>query len=429
MTVEDLQKIIENHKTKIPKLLNQMAQALGNNPGILRPLPKSNPDNRVPIPLARQSINFVVGYMGKPGSIGYSGDYYENTLKPIYDFNDEQLITSGELEDACIHGACYELHWLDDQGVKNFYPVPADQAIPIYSNDLKRKLIGFIWYRVVDDVEMATVYNATTYQEWTFNKKWTSSGEMTHGYGQVPVNIGFIDRDGRNLFDHVIPIMDSIDKLASADIMNEADRYSSALLAMAEKMDTETTDDSGRTMVDRLKEMGLIDGLGEGDVRGKIAFITKDLPVDFIKFAIEYLMQMARESLQIPNMMDPKFGESSGIAKAFQLLPLEYLSTRIESHFSRFLYNRMYLIAGIGSSLAEDSTGVKEVQISFKRNLPYDLVELADVVSKLKGIISDETILKLFPSQVIPDVEEELDRIGSSVAPDMESSAADREII
>jgi SPP1 family phage portal protein len=278
----------------------------------------------------------------------------------------------------------------------------------------------------VDDVQRATIYDAINRQEWNQEgDQWAMIEEVPHGYGQVPVNIGYIDRDGRNLFDHVLPILDSIDKLASADVMNEADRYSSALLAMAERLDAEATDESGRTMIDRLKELRLIDGLGDGDVKSKIAFITKDLPVDFIKFAIEFLERMARESLQIPNMMDPKFGESSGIAKAFQLLPLEYLCSRIEGHFARFLYNRIYLIAGISSTLGDDTTGARDVQISFKRNLPYDLVEISDVVSKLKGIVSDETILKLFPSQIIPDVEAELEKIGSGSVPELEESPVD----
>lgn len=412
MQAEQLKKIIDDHLPKVAKYQSQRAQALGNNPGIIRPNPKPAPDNRVPIPLARQAVAFVVGYMGKPGNITYQGDYYEKTLKPIFDYNDEQLLTASELEDACIHGACYELHWLDESGQKNFYSIPVEQGIPIYDNGIRPKLSGFVWYRTVNEIEIATLYTDATYQEFVRQKDWIAGEELPHGYGKVPVNVGFIDRDGRNLFDHVIPIMDSIDKLASADVMNEADRYSSALLAMAERLDTTTTDELGRTMVDRLKELRLIDGLGEGDVKGKIAFITKDLPVDFIKFAIEFLERMARESLQIPNMMDHKFGESSGIAKAFQLLPLEYLCARIEAYFSRFLYNRIYLIAGISSKLLESADGVHEVQISFKRNLPYDLVEIAGVVGQLKGIVSDETLMKLFPAQVVPDVEEELERMG-----------------
>jgi SPP1 family phage portal protein len=415
MNADELKKKIDTHSQKLPRILNQQAQALGNNPGIFRPGPKSAPDNRIPVPIARQVVQFVTGYMGKPGNTTYSGDYYENTLKPIYDFNDEQLLTSNELEDACIHGVCYELHWLDESGNKNFYSVPVSQGIPIWSNDLKRVLLGFIWHRTVDEAEYATVYSQTTVEEWEKGAKdWTITKEETpHGYTQTPVNIGMIDRDGRNLFDHVIPIMDAIDKLTSADVMNEADRYAGALLAMAERIDTVTQDELGRTMVDRMKELALIDDLKEGNVKDKIAFITKDLPVDFIKFAIEFLERMARESLQLPNMMDPKFGESSGIAKAFQLLPLEYLCARIEAHFTRFLYNRIYLISGISKALKEDTAGVYEVQIKMDRNLPEDLLEKVEMFTKLKGAVSDETALKILPTSLVPNIGEELERMGA----------------
>jgi SPP1 family phage portal protein len=426
MTAEQLQNLIADNMALVAKYKSQKAYAIGNNPGILRPYPKPDPDNRKPIPLARQAVTFVQGYMGKPGNIKYSGDYYDSTLKDIYNFNDEELITAGELEDALIHGQCFELHWLDEDGNRNFYPVPADQSIPIYDTGLKRKLIGFVWYRTVDDVQIASVYDETTVQTWEAVKdKWIMRDEAPHGYGQVPVNIGFIDRDGRNLFDHIIPLQDMMDKLLSADVANEADRYSAALLAMAERIDSESKDDAGRTMVDRIKELRILDGLGDGDVRQKVAFITKDLPVDFIKFALEFTERMARESLQIPNMMDPKFGESSGIAKAFQLLPLEYLCSRIEAYFTRFLQNRIYLVAGISRAIGDNSDGAYDVQVSFKRNLPYDLVEISDVVSKLKGILSDETLLKLFPSQIIPDVEEELEKIGSGAVPELEDSPVD----
>ena len=63
-----------------------------------------------------------------------------------------------------------------------------------------------------------------------------------------------------------------------------------------------------------------------------------------------------------------------------------------------------------------DST---EVSIQFHRNLPMDILSLAQTAGMLKGILSDETILKMFPASLVPDVEEELERLNNVI--DIES--------
>ena len=336
--------------------------------------------------------------------------------------NDEELTTANELEDALIHGVCYELHWMED-GKKCFYPVPVEQGIPIYSESLKPKLIGFV--RLWDDdedVEAATYYDATYMQEFKRNKNakdWTAEQPTPHGYGMVPVNVGIIDRDARNIFDHVLPLIDLYDKLISEDVANEAERYNAAIMLMAERIDTVSTDDAGRTMVDRLKELRLIDGLGsDGDVKNKVGFVTRDIPTGFIEYSTNQIERLIYEMMMIVNPNDDNFATASGVAQAYKLLGMEYLCAGIEAYFSRFLQNRIKIISGLTDSLGDSVEGMDEVTISFKRNLPHNLAETADTMAKLKGLVSDETLLRLLPSSVVPDIQKELDRI-ESMGPEM----------
>ena len=50
--------------------------------------------------------------------------------------------------------------------------------------------------------------------------------------------------------------------------------------------------------------------------------------------------------------------------------------------------------------------------INWERNLPFDLASRVDVVVKLKevGLLSDETILKMFPENIVKDAQEEIER-------------------
>ena len=119
----------------------------------------------------------------------------------------------------------------------------------------------------------------------------------------------------------------------------------------------------------------------------------------------------------MPNPSDDTFAASSGIALAYKLVPLEYLCTSIETYFSRGLQQRIRLMANIDATI-NGTSEAEEVTITWKRNLPHDLISTADAAMKLSGILSKETILKLFPSTIVPDIDEELARLEAE-KPDM----------
>ena len=52
-----------------------------------------------------------------------------------------------------------------------------------------------------------------------------------------------------------------------------------------------------------------------------------------------------------------------------------------------------------------------KVKITHKRNLPIDEAAKVELALKLKGNISDEAYLRMFPRSIIPYVNEELDRL------------------
>ncbi len=423
MTTDLIKKYVDQINLSATRRNTQKAYHSGNHVALLQPEAKPAPDVRSPVPFARKSVSLIKGYMAKPGNITYEGDYYENTLEPIYNLNDEQLTTADELEDCLIYGVCYELHWMDESGTKQFYPVPVGQGLPIFSDDLRPVLTGFIWARMLSDgSEIATYYDSTIKQDYTKAKdskaEWVSGEEMPHGYGMVPVNVGKIDRDYRNMFDHVLPLIDLYDRLISEDVGNELSRFNNAIMLMAERIDATSTDDDGRTMIDRLKEMKLIDGLSPdgSDVRGKVAFVTRDIPTAFLEFSAKQVERLIYEMLMIVNPNDDSFATASGIAQAYKLLAMEYLCAGIESYFSRFLQNRIKIISGLTAELGDSTDGMDEVDIIFRRNLPHNIAETADVMAKLNGLVSDETLLKLLPVGMVQDIDEEVRRKAESAA-------------
>jgi SPP1 family phage portal protein len=425
MTTKELDKYADIITAKNRLYQENQAYFRGLNPPIFQPLPKSAPDNRIPVPYGTKALMQYGGYMGKVGNVSYSGKFFDSRLKVIFDFNDEALLTYSELQEAMKHGTVYELVWMDKNGSEvNLKDIPFSQGLPIYNDDLKKVLVGFIWKREIEDetgqkLELITYWDAFNQQEWSKkdkDKDWTAGESKPHaGRGIVPVNIGQINKDGTNLIEHVKPLIDFVDMLFSGDVANESQRYSAALLLFAEKLDTITTDESGRTMIDRLKEINALDGMGE-DPAKKVQYLVRDIPVDFIKFAFETADMLIHNNLPLIDASADKMGsDTAGVALEWKTWPFELRCADIEAWFSRFLQNRIYIIAKMVDNISVGGTQNSEaykVDIRFTRNLPRNVTEMVDNFSKVApGGLSMETALKLLPADIVGDIAEEVARI------------------
>ena len=195
-------------------------------------------------------------------------------------------------------------------------------------------------------------------------------------------------------------MVDLYDRLLSQDISNEAARYQAAILAMAERIDT-TPDENGFSMVDKLKQIGVIDGLGsEQPVQSKIGFITKDVPTGCIQLALTTTKNLIYEMLGIPNP-DQQNGssETSGYAMALKNMTFEFLCSSIEGNFIRGLQDRIRLIGGHVLNNFDGTT----ISIKMGRNTPFDLQQIAIVAAQLMGLWDKQALLDLFPPTVLSD--------------------------
>lgn len=418
MTSEELNEYINSSLAENRRDGSRELYYYGKHSGIYYDAPKGSPDNRVPVTIPRKGVKFIAGYMAKPGNIVYSGDFYDERLSDVYNACEESILTAEEMTTALIHGRAYELHWFDGSEPR-FAEVPVGQSIMIYSDDLGIFAKPRYFIRHWRDSMFSTradVYDSSTVQHWIGDGvSWKLESEELHGYKSVPVVEFTIDRDKANLFDHVLPIVDVLDKGVSEDIADELQRFANAYLLMAERIDDSQGTD-GLTDVDRSKGVKVFDNLRDA-VKTKVDFLTKNINPEFINSALDRLERLTYELMSIPNPSDDTFAASSGIALAYKLVPLEYLCTNIETYFSRGLQQRIRLISSLDATI-NGGDGVDEVSISFHRNLPFDLSTMADVAMKLKGILSDEAILKLFPATIVPDIEKELERLSIS-APEM----------
>ena len=389
---------------------------IGYNPTLMNAPAKDSPDNRVPVPFAKRIVSTLKGYAYKPGYITYSApEEYMPNLKDVFDLNDEELHTAELADDAMGYGVGYEILRIDDSLRIRQYRVEPGDGIMAYDNTIEKKPIAFIHLVTHDDYSQTkTIYYADVYQTWyrSYNGNWGQMEEVEHPFGMVPVVAYRMNRFNLPIYSSVLKMIDEHDKVISSAYANERERFAQAYLLLMDEL-SETTDSDGRTVIDRLAEIRAFTGLGRNGttsrVQDAVAYLTKPARGTEAAEEADRLERLIKENAQIIDPYDASFSGASGIALAYKLLPMEWLCADMDGYFDRALQDRIMLIQTAQKVLS--GIAPEMVTIHHRRNIPMDLLNLADLAGRLKGILSDRTILELFPADVVADVEEELTQI------------------
>jgi len=341
-------------------------------------------------------IALFKGYGASPGNIKYAGDLYDSVLKPIYDLNDEPLVSANEFEQGARHGGMYELHWFSEEGPQ-FEIIPFDQGIPLWSNDIRPKLLGFIWYRKIGESEYADYLDKDfIYRYEKIKGTWTALPEEKHGYRTVPVNCGPFQAEWKNLFDHALTLIDLKDKLLSQDVANEGERFNAAILVLKKRL-SNAPDESGLTDADKVKMWKILDG--SEDPANEAAFITRDIPTDFIEMALKVVNEDITKALQIIDAYDENFAGASGEAQKWRLLPMMYRFNSIKPYFLKFLQNRAKMICG--HILV--NVPFEGLDITIQADLPINQADIIRSAVELSTLTSKETALAYLPANILPN--------------------------
>ena len=137
---------------------------------------------------------------------------------------------------------------------------------------------------------------------------------------------------------------------------------------------------------------------------------------------VENILKRMHDSIyrtaQCPDFSSETFvgGVSSGIAIRYRLTGMENKCGIIEGRMKKALQRRVEIICGIASlKLGEEV--FRDIKIVFKRNIPEDLSTNIELVNKLKGSVSDATLLSQLP--FITDINAELEALNKQKAENM----------
>ena len=416
LTPELLQKMIEKFQSSVQPVLTKYKNYYDGVQAILlkQYSDPSKPCNKTVINYCKNIVDGYNGYLASPNFISYTSDNDIEAIMDVLRYNDFQAEDSDFLENALIYGVGTELMFSDQEGKTRFKLIDPRTCFGVYDDSLTGDLLYFVRMYKEDewdennDTQLIDVYSDYNIKHYRMSNGGTATfiNEEPHYFEQCPANIFYLP-DEKSIFDCIMSLQDSVNELLSDEI-DDYSAFCDAYLALVGV----DCDDEDIALMKQNRVLVLPEG-------AEAQWLTKNANDAQVENILKRLHDDIYRIAQMPDFCSETFvgGVSSGIALRFRLTGMENRAGRIEALMKQALQRRIELICGIASlKLGEEV--FRDIQITFKRNIPNDETQVYQMVNMLKGTVSDETLLGQLP--FISDVNAELERVKEQKANNIE---------
>ncbi len=406
LNIFEIQKLIDIHRADIGHY--KKLYAMYNNHNDIRSRLKADdsaPNNKIAHSYANYIVTASVGYfMGKP--IGYSmPESYHAVFDDIYKYNDEAAVNIKLAIDCSIYGQAVEMLFMDENSQVRFAPVDITEIIVIRHPDVIGDIHTVIRHWDEEDliedkvVTYVEVYYADRVEKYEYEGTSMYSEPIEieeHPFKDVPFVIYDNNDSKMGDFEPVIDLINAYDQ-AQSDTANDFEAFTDCYLEV-----------KGATLdakeAAKLKELRVFNF---PDAGGGVSFVTKNINDQATEHYKNRLDSDIHKFSFVPNMADDKFASNaSGVAMQYKLAGLNYKTSVKESLFRKGLLRRIELISNILSIMSSNEINIiKDVDIRFMHNTIDNVLETAELVNRIKELISEETAIELLQDIIDPEQE------------------------
>lgn len=355
---------------------------------------KGAANNRIVANHAKYIVDMTRSYLtGNAVTYAASEEYNIEALKNAYLEQDIASLDSTLVKAMSIYGRSYELIYADEQSQPRSLKLSPQNAFVCYAQSAaERPLFGVYYYKHYDldgycKGTVCQVYTDT--QIFTYKSNTDSWAHMslesavTHYFGAVPLIEYRNNEECQGDFEQLIPLIDAYNILQS-DRVNDKEQFVDAFLFL---VNCDIDNEQARKLREERIFMGyegasaeyLSKVMNEADIK----VLRDDIKDDIHRFAM------------VPDLSDESFGNNlSGVAIKYKLLGFEQHVKNKERNFTRSLRKRFELyntFLALKSRMQYVPT--HRVDIVFTYNLPANELEVAQMISYLTGLASNETLL------------------------------------
>lgn len=415
LTVELLHKMLNTFFVDVEPKLRKYQDYYNGIQSILNKsyTDSSKPCNKSVINYSRNIVDSYCGYLATPGCISYSSQDDIEEIMEILRYNDYQAEDSDFLQDALIYGVGHELMYIDNASQTRFRTISPLMSFGVFDDSLTQDLLYFVRMYEEDvwgtsDVICVDVYGDVSVKHYKMTGKGgrlTPYGEELHFFGQCPANVFYMP-DEKSVFDCILTLQDTVNELVSAEVDDYAAFCDAYLVLQGVDADS---DDIAAMKANRVML------IPEG---AQASWLTKNANDAQVENILKRLHDSIYRIAQCPDFSSETFvgGVSSGIAIKYRLTGMETRAGKIEAEMKKALQRRVEIICGM-SALKMGEEIFRDIQISFKRNIPEDVSATVNLINALKGSVSDATLLGQL--EFVTDVNAELEALQKQKAANM----------
>lgn len=417
MTMPELLKFISKNKSLAEEYKHNLEMYKGNH-NILNKQPRQfGPDNKLVANLPHYIVDTYNGFFtGIPPKVTLDDKETNSLLQEWNDENSLQDKLSEISKQADIFGRSLAFVYQDeDSQTRIAYSSPVNSFM-VYDDTVSRQPLAFVRYwKNTDGIQVGMVY----YSDKTISFEGSKFGdEMLNPYKMVPAVEFYGNEERQGVFDNVKTLIDELDRVLSQKA-NQVEYFDNAYLKIL-GVDLDQ-DGDGKPDADLIGNQ-MIYSPDADATNATVDFISKPDGDNMQEHIIDRLVSMIYQISMVANLNDEAFaGNSSGVALQYKLLPMRNMAANKERKFRQALRRLYRIVFSVGTVLPEvHSEDWRELVFTFKRNLPDDISNDADIAQKLQGMVSQETLLSILP--FVNDPQEEIKRINKEKQENMQQA-------
>lgn len=367
----------------------------------------------------------------------------EELITHIVDYNDDASLFFNEVLDFLVKRACYEIYYKDENtGEITIAKADALETVAIWDYSLPKRLIGI--YRIIQTtmangeyqniVELTTKNGKMYYNDTPEKRKLFGTPEYKTKFEDEPLfkedksrrqkpkwdndipATAIEQEDGLAIFEPIISLVRAYQQVIqnSRNTFKYNDEAILAVKGYQPENPMVIQDEDGNDIVNPARQKE-----DEYLLTSKTAYLGEDGDMFWVEKNVnDSALQNHKKTLMdiiclcsfCPNMTDLGFtsaDNNSALEKKFFSLQ-QYIAT-FEGEFKKGLIRRWRIILNKFNKEKGKHYDFRDIEVELQRNMPTDEATRTDMVLKLRGLLSDKTVIDLLPMNL--DSQNEIDKM------------------
>jgi len=442
--IENLKKFDEKNMKKLVDLirpeLNKRAELYERYKRKANDSDVVSSKDSVVVPFEKYIVDIATGYLGgkepdyeveqiKPEKVNIvkklldkilnADEKYQDEMQTLIDYitryNDDGAENRQLVKDILSTSACYEIIYENSDNEIVYSRLSPLQTVAVWDYSIPRNLIGIVNYhtevdinnKTIEVVKLIDIDGSRTYKSvGGANYEKVEGGDEddeTNYWKDVPV-IAVELQDGEALFEPVIELIKAYEELIKDTKETFSYNNDAKLKITGYVPDEPIMEENGNgELVENQKRIKHDEALLKAKIfytpdDGDIEWIEKTVNDSAIQNTLKTYIDLIMMNTGVPQTTDlgfTKADNASAIDRKF--FSLEQMTTEAMQLLKMAYKRRWELIFDRINTKNNTKYDFRDIKITMNKNLPANENEVVDMYMKLRGLISDETIINRIP--------------------------------